>query len=212
MAGRSIWQDSLSPKMLFQGWQIHGTGRIHLPTWHKLCFGTGRSMGLAEFTCQHDWVCVSGLADPWDWQNSPANMTQIVFQGLQIHGNCRIHLPTWQSLCFRAGRSMGLAEFTCQHDINCVSGLADLWCLQNSPANMTEFVFQDWQIHETGRIHLPTWHRLCFRVCRSTGIAEFTCQHDIDDVSGLADPWDWQNSPANYPVFSTFQSSSPHTR
>jgi hypothetical protein len=39
-------------------------------------------MGLAEFTCQNDKDLVSGLTDPWDWQNSPANMTQIVFQDL----------------------------------------------------------------------------------------------------------------------------------
>jgi hypothetical protein len=49
---------------------------------------------------------------------------------------------------------MGLAEFTCQHDVDFVTGLADPWDLQNSPANMTEFVFQGWQIHGTGRFHL----------------------------------------------------------
>ncbi len=171
---------------MFQDWQIHGSCRIHLPTWHKLCFRAGRSMGLAEFTCQHDRVWVSGLADPWDWQNSPANMTQIVFQGLKIHGNCGIHLSTWHRLYLGTGRSLRLPEVTCQLDADC------LWSLVDS---------RDWQ-HSS-------YLKCCFRAGRSMGLAEITW---LDCVSGLADPWDWQNSPANYPVFSTFQSSSPHTR
>jgi hypothetical protein len=66
-------------------------------------------MGIAEFPCRHDLDCVSGLADPWDWQKSPDldsvsgladpwdwqnfRLLQILLgQGWQIHGTGRIHL------------------------------------------------------------------------------------------------------------------------